>query len=266
MRPTNSRRKASRVQDDPTSLRVALRGCPEPRKEVRKMADETQQLLNRIKRQGYTPSKSSEGHYQVFDPSGQLVRLETGQPFHFAATPSDHHAIQNSEATLRKLGVLPAKNGGKKLTKREVLKEHADQLRTELQQLMKDHDYKQSDIYHFADEWAAAHGIGVPVQSAGVVSKLLKGHSLSDPSYQWLSAAMSAIRRNNGIIPSMEHPGVRQPQPEPEETGIQVEGESPERVKLPRLALDVMQTIYKEEKDHDAIMALVEEIAKLEMK
>jgi hypothetical protein len=226
------------------------------------MADDTQQVLDRIKQNGYTPRKTSEGHYEVIDREGQRVRLESGQPFHFAATPSDHRAISNAEQTLRGLGILPAKNGGGNILKRDVLK---DWWISGTKQLM-DIRYKQSDVYHFADKWAAAHGIGVPVSSAGVVSKLLKGHSLSNVSYQWLSSAMSAIRRNDGIIPSMEHPGrIEQPQTVGEALGIQVEGESPERVKLPRLALDVMQTIYKEEKDHDAIMALVEDVARLEM-
>jgi hypothetical protein len=229
------------------------------------MADETTQLLERIKRQGYTPRKTSEGHYEVIDREGRPVRLPEGQPFRFAATPSDSHSVKNSEQTLRRIGVLPAKNGDGRKLERDVLKGRSNDLRSEVLLLMDDHNHTQADISHFADRWAAQHGIAVPSYSQGVISRFLKGGYLSNATYPWLSAAMSAIRRNNGIIPSMEHPGRRdEPQPELGEVGVEVEGESPERNKLPELAFDVMQTIYKEEKDHEAIMALVLEVAKLE--
>lgn len=231
------------------------------------MADETTQLLDRIKHEGYTPRRSGDGHYEVIDREGEVVRVPDGRPFRFSFSPRSGSSVKSAERELRQLGVLPSKNGDGKKMRRSDLTKQSDKLRGEVNRLL-DSGLKQSDIYHFADKWAEQHGIGVPVSGAGVVSKLLKGHSLSNVSYPWLSSALSAIRRNNGTIPSMEHPGVRQPQPEPEveEVGVEVEGESKVKiVKIPQLALDTLQAIYKEEKDHEAIMALIEQIAKLEL-
>jgi len=97
-----------------------------------------------------------------------------------------------------------------------------------------------------------------------VMSKFLKGNALSNVSYRYMTSAISAIQRNGGKIP--DTPVVVKNESDPK--GIEVEAETPKPMptKLPELAFDTMQMIYKEEKDHDAIMALVMEIAKLETK
>jgi hypothetical protein len=180
--------------------------------------------------------------------------------------------MKNAVSQLRQAGVLPqpaeAKhedNGrGEALKlKRTELKVYSDALRGEVVALMAKGNLTQADIYHFADRWAQAHQIPVPGFPQGVMSKFLKGKTLSNVSYRWLTSAVSAIKRNEGKIP--DTPEVVKNETNPK--GIEVESDSPRQLpaKLPELAFDVMQTIYKEEKDDDAIMALVLEVAKLEL-
>jgi len=238
------------------------------------MASEVQQLRDRIHREGYDTRKTPDGHWEVLTPKGDVVRYRGGTPLRFPSTPSDPRGLKNAVAQLREAGVLPQPaarvvkrdNGRGEVLKlkRTELKVYSDALRGEVVALMEKGNLTQADIYHFADRWAAEHGIPVPSHPQGVMSKFLSGNMLSNLSYRYMTAAVSAIKRNDGVIPEMER-AIVQEKNEPKE--IEVETSNPGYkgpVKLPQLALDTMQMIYKDEKDHDAIMALVQDIARLE--
>jgi hypothetical protein len=101
-----------------------------------------------------------------------------------------------------------------------------------------------------------------------MVSRFLKGRGLGNKSYTFLTAAFSAMKTLGDDVPRA--PQIRTllttSEPATPPKPIEVEGESPKRPEaLPKLAFEVMQHVYREDKDHDAIMALVEEIAKLEL-
>lgn len=236
------------------------------------MADQVTELRQRIHKEGYDTRTSLDGHIEVIDPDGNVVRHKSGKPLRFPSTPSDTRGMKNAVAQLRDAGVLPRPARGRRRDNgrgeaqhipRTVLKQYSDALREEVKTLMVEHDLTQANIYHFADRWAATHGIPVPSFPQGVMSKFLKGGSLNNANYRYFTAAVSAIRRNEGKIPDIPYVTTTEGEPG---ASIEVVAEEPTRLptKLPTLAFDAMQMIYKEEKDHDAIMALVLEIAKLE--
>lgn len=252
------------------------------------MADDITQLRHRIHREGYDTQKTGDGHYIVIGPHGAVVRHKSGKPFTLPSTPGNNpHNIKRQVSMLQDLEVLPRMSqakatdngkGDKPKLHRNVLKQYSDTLRPEVVQLMKEHDITQAQIVKFADQWAQQHEIAGPSWGPGVISKFLKGTTLTNTSYVWLTSALSAIRRNDGKIPSMgthleQRPDgnleeVENGDVDPNEAGasIEVEGEStPRPPELPHLALSVMQAIYKEEKDHEGIMALVQEVARLEL-
>lgn len=241
--------------------------------------DETTQLRQRIHREGFDTEKV-EGHWQVRDKEGKIIRHKSGKPLRFASSPSDSHSVKNAVSQLRDAGVLPpatkakAKTNGsttKQKLPRNVLKQYSATLRVELIQLMKQYGFSQAHISHFADYWAGQHNLHAPTFGQGVISKFLRGTALGNENYVWLTAAVSAIRRAEGKIPSVDEllagkVKTEVPEEPPNEPGasIEVVGESNMPPKLPQLALDTMQMIYKDEKDHDAIMVLVQDIARLE--
>jgi hypothetical protein len=242
------------------------------------MANDITQLRDRIHREGYDTQKTGDGHYIIVGRQGEVVRHKSGKPVTIPSTPGGSPKdLKRYVSILRDAGVLPkpaqakVKSNGKSTTKlgRDTLKTYSDALRLEIADLINQHNLRQSDIYNFADAWAIQHGMPKPSHSAGVLSKFLKGGSLTNEKYVWLTSALSAIKRNNNQIPSMAHPQRKEePEPAAEEPGatIEVAGESaPRQAQLPQLAMDVMQTIYREDKDHEAIMNLVQQVARLEL-
>jgi len=234
------------------------------------------ELRREIHKRGYDTERDGKGHYNIFK-DGEIVRTKKGIPLEIPSTPSTHRGVNNAVARLRDAGVLPKpaevkrRNGnGKVKLDRDRLKQYSDALRVEVQTLMRDHKLTQSDISHYADYYASQHGIAVPSFGQGVISKFLKGQYLSNPNYKWLSSAVSAIKANKGEIPKAnETRGLMQKQADRAGEGIKVVTEDPTPTplppRLPKLAFDVMQLCYAEEHNDDAIRAIVEEVAKMEL-
>jgi hypothetical protein len=244
------------------------------------MADAIAELRREIHKRGFDTRKNNKGHWQVFDAQGDIVRTKKGNSIEFASTPGGGRSIANTVAMLRSAGVLPRPTEVKprktstKLT-RDRLKQYSDTLREELVQLMKTHDLTQSDVWHYAWYYNTQHPpllMSSEASAQTTISRFLKGHGLSNSGYAFLSAAISAMKSLNGDIPRAAEIRTRltasAPQPEQAKVvGIEVEGESPTRsvAPLPDLAFRTMSMIYREDKDHDAILDLVGEIARLEL-
>jgi hypothetical protein len=243
------------------------------------MADAIAELRREIHKRGFDTRKSNKGHWQVFSAQGDIVRTKKGNSIEFASTPGGGRSIANTVAMLRSAGVLPRptevkpRKASTKLTK-ERLSQYSNSLREELKILMQAHDLTQSDVWHYAWYYNAQHPPRLLASEASVqttVSRFLRGAGLGNEAYTLLSAAVSAIKAANGDIPRAAEIRTQltasAPQPEQAKVvGIEVEGESHAHpTRLPKLAFEAMQLIYREDKDHDAIMALVATIAKLEL-
>jgi hypothetical protein len=238
------------------------------------MATQIDELRRAIHKEGYD-TRLSGGHYQVFDAEGKPVRHKTSNnPITFASTPGGGRSIDNIVATLRRNGVLPTPaapkprtNGGKKLG-RQRLAQYCSVLRDELKKIMAEADppLRQADVWRYADYYAGQHGLAVPARSEVTISQFLKGGNLNDVNYKWLSAAVSAIKANEGKIPrSGELQKMPSPKDEPKPIEVEAEDPKPAPNKLPKLAFDLMQAIYNPDKDHDTIRALIDEVARLEL-
>lgn len=249
------------------------------------MADAVTDLRRDLKRRGYETRQNDSGHWEVLK-GGFPVRLENGQRITFPSTPTKGGMTQ-TRRSLEKQGLLPkpergGKRNGKRLNK-EQLKAKTAILRKELEEVMKDYDLRQVDIYMYADHYAEQHGIAMPANPQGIVSKLVMGkqESMMNDPYVWLNSAIRAIKAEKGNIPRAEALRARAstqvpapppppgpaPEGQPEPTGVEVEGRSAVvPVRVPSLAIEVMRWIYAETKDDDRIHDLVEELAILELR
>jgi hypothetical protein len=242
---------------------------------------EVQDLRTALHKRGYDTKPNGSGHFEVYTPEGKRLVTNNGQTITIPCTPKAS-ALRMTVALLRDKGALPptVKGGGNKVTVRRQeqhltrvqLKRKTTELRNDVTRLMEEHGLKQTDIYHYADYYAGQHGLPVPANPQGIVSKLLKGQSyLMNEPFKYLRAAVDAIKAANGEIPRAEEirrmtNGHVQPKTEPK--GIEVVSEDPKPLppRVPKLAFEVMQAIYTDEKDADAILALVREIAELEVR
>jgi hypothetical protein len=236
---------------------------------------EVDELRREIHKRGFDTERDGKGHYNIFK-DGEIIRTQKGVPLTIPGTPSDHRALKNAVSILRDHGVLPKPaevkaNGHRQNVKlkRDRLKQYSDALRGEVVELMKKYGLSQSDISHFADYYAHQHGSHRPTFGQGVLSKFLKGTSLGNENYNWLTQAVSAINAAEGQIPKADETrGMMSRQKEKAEKGIEVVTEEkvkPMPPKLPKLAFEVMQMIYKEEKDDSDVIDLVHKVAKLEL-
>jgi hypothetical protein len=67
---------------------------------------DTKKVLEEAERQGFTTRRTSRGHIQVRDQNGQIVAV-------FSGTASDHRALRNGIAQLKRAGfVWPRKGKG----------------------------------------------------------------------------------------------------------------------------------------------------------
>jgi hypothetical protein len=231
------------------------------------MADAVSELRRELHKRGYD-TKREGAHYKVYNGDGNVVRTKKGQPLSLPTTPSDRRALNNSISNLRDAGVLPRPRvvRTQKKVPRTTLIDQSAELRGELRAAMEEYKLSQAEVSHYADYYAGQHGISVPSFGQGVVSKFLKGTYLSPANYMWLSSALHAIKAEGGKIPKGEALKEKIPQPS-EDVGVEVEGEShvPIKAPLPDLALETMSMIYREDRDHDAILDLIHRIARLEL-
>ena len=58
---------------------------------------EIRKLVKSLQQQGWRVEQLKSGHYRAYAPDGENI-------VHIAGTPSDHHAMGNTLARLRKLG------------------------------------------------------------------------------------------------------------------------------------------------------------------
>jgi hypothetical protein len=134
---------------------------------------------------------------------------------------------------------------------------------------MDEYGLRQTDIWHYADYYAGQHKLAVPARGEVTLSAFLSGNGLNETNYDWLSNAIKAIKAVKGDIPKAADIRAMSEKPV---AAIKVVAEDendkppPQVPKVPTLAFDAMRMIYDTEKDHDAIMALVQDIAKLELK
>jgi hypothetical protein len=242
------------------------------------MADAINELRRELHKRGYDTRKNTANHYVVFDSQGDEVRTKTGKPITLPSTPSDTRALNNVVATLRDAGVLPkpkevkATHRAAKLKKAQ-LRQYSDALRVELTTVMRDYRLNQTDVYHYGNWYADQHGLPhpPPANAQTMISTFLRGRSLGNESYDYLTRTISAIKASNGDVPKaaqirrmMTASEPDTPKDEPKE--IEVVGESKVKVvKTPQLAFEVMQAIYREDNDPDLILDLVTRVAKLEL-
>lgn len=232
------------------------------------MADAISELRREIHRRGYDTRKTNDNHYEILTSEGELVRTKKGIPITIPSTPGGGRGMNNAVAVLRDAGVLPrpAQSTSPRQIKMKLdqdrLKQYCTVLRGELVALMADYNLRQVDVYQYADHYASQHGLPVPSNPQGVVSKFLKGTNLMNANYQWLSSAVGAIKANEGI-PAMTTDVVPTP---PEPKGIEVEGESRVKArKIPSLAFDAMRLMYQTDPNDVEIREVVDRIAALEM-
>lgn len=233
------------------------------------MADAIAELRREIHRRGYDTRKDNAGHYEVFDAEGKMVRTKRGKPVKIASTPVEgrSRSLANTVSMLRSAGVLPPptkvkpRQESKVKLGRDRLAQYSKVLRDELVRLMELYELNQAQVYRYADYYAGQHGMPVPSNPQGVISKFLKGTNLMNKNYQWLSAAVSAIKANEGI-PDMT---TADETPEPQETGVEVEGTSTTPKRIPSLAFDAMRLMYADSPDDAEIREVVEKIARLEL-
>ena len=234
------------------------------------MADRVGELRRELHRRGYDTKK--DGHHIKIFKDGDPVRTRKGMPLEIVIT-GDDRSFNNTLSNLRDAGVLPPRIDeeamkrarGKKKVPRSMLVTQSNDLREELQLVMEEYSLTQADVVHYADYYAGQHNIHIPSYGQGAISKFLKGTYLTAPNYMWLSTALEAIQALDGKIPKGEELKEKMPQKE-EPKGIEVEGTSSHAItRTPDLAFETMQAIYREEKDDDAILDLVQRIAKLEL-
>jgi len=223
---------------------------------------------------GYKFRRLPAGHIGIYTPTGQRVRMPDNRPLNMPSTPSDHRTAENLLASLRQAGV--ELNGEKPKKKaypkgRRVADSKVSELRAHVHAMIHD-GLTQSDIYRYADRYADANGGYKPKGSQTALSGFVNGGGMTEQTFAWLENAVTMILANGGMIP--DRPRVKlgkvEDEREPEKlVGVEHEGESkvapvhPPRI--PKLALETMSWIYREDKDHDAIAALVEAIAELEL-
>ncbi len=235
------------------------------------MATAIDELCREIHKQGYETEKGRDGHFRVLK-DGEPVREPGGKPIRFAGTPTrgKARAIANAVGKLRRAGVLPrpaeANGNG---NGRALNGPRSDELRPQLEALMTEYGLRQSDVSAFADLLASVRLQAVPSYGQGVISKFLKGGSLSDPNLAWLGGAIDEIAEAGGIPEpepeaEPEPPPAVAPEPAPEPPPAKRDRRE-RRPAVPSLALDVMQALYAEGRDDKAIRALVERVAELEM-
>jgi hypothetical protein len=238
---------------------------------------EVQDLRRKLHERGYDTKPTGGGHFQVYKPNGDSLTTSKGQPITIPSTPNSG-ALNRTVAQLRDLGALPKVVVPKKATRRRLkkdeLKAKTAQLRGDMEQVMVDYGLQQTDIYHYANYYAAQNKIPAPGNPQGIVSKLHKGQTsmMNDP-YWWLRAAIDAIKAANGRIPRAEEIRAMTngekppaPTPAPKEVGVEVEGRSaPKIARSPKLAIEAMRWIYAAEKDDDRIEQLINDIAKVEL-
>ena len=245
---------------------------------------EVQDLRRKLHERGYDTRQTGSGHFAVYKTNGSPLTTSKGQPITIPSTPSQG-ALNRTIATLRDLGALPKLADQTRLNKmrarrdeklnKSQLKEKTRILRAEMEQVMVDYSLKQADIYHFADWYASQHGIPVPANPQGIVSKLHKGQaSMMNEPYRWLRSAIDAIKAAEGKIPKADEIRAmngkpQEARPEPEESGVGVKVEDRTAVHVatsPKLAIEAMRWIYAEVKDDDRIEQLINEIAKVELR
>lgn len=252
------------------------------------MADAINELRRELHKRGYDTKRNTKGHWLVFDEKGNEIRTKRGKPITLPSTPSDSRAINNTVAMLRDAGVLPrptevkAQHRVAKLKKAE-LKRYSDTLRSELRRVMVEHRLNQTDVYHYGNWIAEQAGLPhpPPANAQTMLSTFLRGRSLGNESYDYLTRTLSAIKSSDAPIPKAAQIRTMMtasaPQPvkdEPKEIEVVTDDPNykapPKVVKVPTLAIEVMQAIYRTpvyrpDKDHDTIRDLVERVAKLEL-
>lgn len=235
------------------------------------MASTVSELRRKIHDEGYETKKDRKGHWNVYRPNGELVRTDKGVPLTLSDTPSNPNWLNRATTQLRAAKVLPPLKEPLPRVKGTKSKAQVSQLRGDLAQLLIDHKLSQSDFYHFGNQYHEQHRLAAPLNPQGMTSKFLRGAGVSDLGFDYLRRTVDAIKASNGNVPSAQEIRERMtpPAPQPEkakDVGVEVEGESQVHVtRLPDLAFETMQLIYREEKDEDAILDLVQRIARLEL-
>ena len=195
---------------------------------------DVRQIIGRLERVGYVVRHGGATNLVgLVAPDGEIVRLPLGQPLTIHTTPGSAEAVDGLLNTLKKCGIdleqeekgmeAPNKRGTGLDKFRNDRKIKSQVLRERLKELMVEHDLRQTDVYHFGDDYAKTHNIEGPKNSQTFVSQFLRGTALTDKNYEWMERVTNAIAERGGKIlkaeahRQMENKELVKPEPPEEE-------------------------------------------------
>lgn len=182
---------------------------------------DVREILTRLEKLGYVIARGGPtSTVGLVDPRGDIVRMPLGQPLTIHLTPGSSEAIDGLYNTLKKCGIdlereeREKKESNKLANQREIqlneLAQRGHVLREKLKELMVKHDLRQTDVWHFADDYANTHDIEKPANSQIWLSNFLSGTNPTDKFYPYISKAVEAIESRGGkIMKAEEYRGQR---------------------------------------------------------
>ena len=189
---------------------------------------DVRQIISRLEKLGYVVRRGGANNVVgLVSPDGEIVRMPLGQPLTIHTTPGSAEAIDGLLNTLKKCGIdlereeATMSESNKQETGldkfRNDRKIRSQVLRERLKELMVKHDLRQTDVYHFGDDYAKTHNIVAPSNTQTFVSAFLRGTALTDKYYEWMERVVNAIAERDGKILKAEvHRKMDRPKPEPE--------------------------------------------------
>jgi len=221
---------------------------------------DVRQIISRLEKLGYVVRRGGANNVVgLVSPDGEIVRMPLGQPLTIHTTPGSAEAIDGLYNTLKKCGIdleqeeREMSESNKQETGldkyRNDRKIRSQVLRERLKELMVEHDLRQTDVYHFGDDYAKTHNIVAPSNTQTFVSAFLRGTALTDKYYEWMERVVNAIAERDGKILKAEvHRKMENKEPL---TSEPVKPEPSEKEKFPEVTLvqppsvEVADSLYR---------------------